>query len=240
MKLSNKFGSEIELDYVSLSNIPLSWNVPLARINNGPGGVITARNQLETRTIQLSGPIYDRDKSNIHSTLQTLLILLQSPPIQVYSDNFARDDMFFNGYPENLPQNWIDKRELRINLNMVVPEPFLYGEKVEEVDPSELENEGNYPVSPLIQVTFSDSGGLIQIENTTNDDIIEIEHDFENGDVLVIDNRNFVIKLNGDNILDDVNDDWLLNGYKLERGSNNVTYTGPPATVEYEYRPKWI
>ena len=237
-RIVNALGAQFELNFLRLTTIPLDFNVPLVNVNEKSGEVLSGKITTNTRRINIRGPIYDVNSEQIRNEVNSLLTVIQHPPLQVFFDYEGR---FIFAYPLSIPQNWRGyRKDVNIPLQLICPNPFFYGSLIEETDPIELNNEGNSPVKPVIEVDFSYSGSSIEIENETNDNIITIEHDFEEADLLVIDNENFVIELNGENIMNSVDDDWLINGFVLSPGNNELSYTGPEADVTYEYRPKWL
>ena len=222
---------------LSIERIPLNRNVPVENLVDGDGGVRVGVETIDSKRINVSGPIWYPDKSDIDVEKDSLFNLMQYTPIQIY-----RRERFIYAYPQGLPQRWIDTRELRLDITFICPDPFWYGSENEEVNPSEIEIEGNYRTYPEIRLDINESTtGSIQIDNATTDQTFFIDEiEVEGEDKIVINNQSFVVEHEEDNILSKVDDSWLIDGFHFVKGENELSYSGINADVTYKYRNKWL
>ena len=237
IKFVNSRGAMMEFQLMSIARIPLDINVPVENLVDGDGGVKVGLETIETKRFNVSGPIYTPAVSEIDDTKDSLFNLMQYTPIQIY-----RRQRFIFAYPAGLPQRWIDTRELRLDMNFVCPDPFWYGSQKEEVNPSEIEIDGNYKTYPEIRIDIKESTtGSIQIDNNTTGQVFYIDEiEVKDEDEIIINNESFVVEHEEENILSKVDDSWLIDGFHFVKGENELSYSGISTDVTYKYRNKWL
>ena len=237
IRFINAKGAMLDFWYLTINRIPLNINVPIENLTDGDGGVKTGLETVDPKQIRVTGPIYDPDKKEIDNKKDELFNLLQYTPIQIY-----RRNKYISGHPRGIPERWIDENELRLEVSFICPDPFWYQSAEEEFNPTEIEIEGNYETYPEIRLDINETTtGSIQIDNTTTNQTFYInEIAVENEDTIIINNEDFVVEHNEENILSKVNNEWLLNGFSLVKGTNELSYSGINADLTYKYRNKWL
>ena len=237
IKFVNARGAMMEFQLLSIERIPLDINVPIENLVDGDGAVKTGVETVETKRINVSGPIYSPDTSETDDIKDSLFNLMQYTPIQIY-----RRERFLFAYPAGLPQRWIDTRELRIDMNFVCPDPFWYGSEQELVNPPVIGVEGNYRTYPKIRLDINESTtGSIQIDNDTTGQVFYIDEiEVEDEDEIIINNESFVVEHEEEKILSKVDDSWLIDGFYFVKGANELSYSGIDADITYKYRNKWL
>ena len=115
---------------------------------------------------------------------------------------------------------------------MVAPDPYWYGPEVTvQVSGTQtVDVDGSAPVAPLVR-TLTSAEGLTLLNATTGDELI-----VTGSGVIEVDNTEFTCLINGNNRLDTVNREWLLSGFSLVPGANEIITSTP---VELIYRPRW-
>lgn len=232
IKLVNRLGVQRLLPpTIVFKQVPLSISMPYQSLYGRGGGVKTGKATIQPRQFSLEGRIYYPDKMRIRQELDELLPFLMQSPIEVYKHH--EDTRFLRAQPLGAPQNWIDEgAELGLQVQMIALDPYWYGPEV-TVDVSgtqAVEVEGTAPVHPLIRTTGSVSG-LAVTNHTTNETLI-----VSGAGVIEVDNDDFTCRINGENRLDAVNDEWVLLGFSLVPGENEIETN---RAIEMIYRPKW-
>ena len=233
IKLTNALGAEKILPLtIFFKRVPLEIGVPSQPLFGLDGDVVTGKPTLRPRQFVLDGRIYYLDKGRIERELDSLLSLLMKPPIEVYRQHYH--DRFLRAYPLGAPQDWIDDgAELALQIPMVAPDPYWYGrEVVVELDGTQVITvDGTAPACPLIKTASSVIG--LMVVNVTTDQEILVEG--ETG-VIEVDSYNYTVTVDDVSRLDLVNDDWLLAGFELVPGQNELMTTTP---ITLTYRPRW-
>ena len=233
IRLTNALGAEKILPLTMFfKRVPLEIEVPSQTLFGLDGDVVTGKSTLRPRQFVLDGRIYYPDKDRIERELDSLLSLLMKPPIEVYRQHYH--DRFLRAYPLGAPQDWIDDgAELGLQIPMIAHDPYWYGPEV-TVNISGTQTiavEGTAPTYPLI--TTADSVAKLTVANAITDKTFTVTG--ATG-VIEVDNAEHTVMVDGDNRLDLITEDWLLTGFELLPGQNQIT-TNTPITVTY--RPRW-
>ena len=233
VRLTNALGAEKILPLTMFfKRVPLEIDVPTQPLYRLDGDVVTGKPTLRPRQFVLDGRIYYPDKDRIERELDSLLSLLMKPPIEVYRQHYH--DRFLRAYPLGAPQDWIDGgAELALQIPMVAPDPYWYGPEVEVTvsGTQVITVDGTAPACPLIKTASSVIG--LMVVNVTTDQEILVEG--ETG-VIEVDSYNYTVTVDDVSRLDLVNDDWLLAGFELVPGQNELITTTP---ITLTYRPRW-
>ena len=233
IRLTNALGAEKILPLTMFfKRVPLEIDVPTQPLYRLDGDVVTGKPTLRPRQFVLDGRIYYPDKDRIERELDSLLSLLMKPPIEVYRQHYH--DRFLRAYPLGAPQDWIDGgAELALQIPMVAPDPYWYGPEVEVTvsGTQVITVDGTAPACPLIKTASSVIG--LMVVNVTTDQEILVEG--ETG-VIEVDSYNYTVTVDDVSRLDLVNDDWLLAGFELVPGQNELMTTTP---ITLTYRPRW-
>ena len=235
IKLTNALGAEKILPLtMSFRRVPLEIDVPSQPLLGLDGDVVTGKSTLRPRQFTLEGGIYHPNKEHIRQELDSILSFLMHPPVEVYRQHYH--DRFLRAHPLGAPQDWLDGgAELQLRIPMIAHDPYWYGPEVEVTvsGTQTITVEGNAPTMPLITTTSSVSsltvsnlltGKGFAVSGATG--VIEVDNDERNPSVVV----------GGVSRLDLISEPWLLNGFELLPGANQIT-TNTPITVTY--RPRW-
>jgi len=236
IKLTNALGAEKILPLTMFfKRVPFDIDVPSQPLYGLDGEVRTGKSTLRPRQFVLDGRIYyPGDKDRIERELDSILSFLMKPPIEVYRQH--HHDRFLRAYPLGAPQDWIDQgAELSLQIPMVAPDPYWYGQEVTVTvsGTQTITVEGTAPTYPLITTAGSVSSLVVSnaltgkgfaVSGATG--VIEVDNDERNPSVVV----------GGVSRLDLISEPWLLNGFELLPGQNQIT-TNTPITVTY--RPRW-
>ena len=233
IKLTNALGAEKILPLtMSFKRVPLEIDVPSQPLYGLDGEVRTGKPTLRARQFALEGRIYYPDKGRIERELDALLSFLMHPPIEVYRLRYH--DRFLRAHALGAPQDWIDLgAELGLQIPMIALDPYWYGQEVEVTvtGTQTITVDGNAPTYPLIKtvnsvmelsVTNQLTGQSITVSGTSG--------------VVEVDNTNYSVTIDGESRLDLANEDWLLTGFELLPGENQITSNTPIAMT---YRPRW-
>ena len=235
IKLTNALGAEKILPLTMFfKRVPLEIEVPSQPLFGLDGDVVTGKPTLRPRQFVLDGRIYYPDKDRIERELDSLLSLLKKPPIEVYRQHYH--DRFLRAYPLGAPQDWIDDgAELGLQIPMIAHDPYWYGPEV-TVNISGTQTitvDGTAPTYPLI-TTASSVSSLVVSNALTGQELVVTG---ASGVIEVsCDPRDMTVKIGGANRLDCIDEDWLIGGWELVSGANQIT-TNTPITVTY--RPRW-
>jgi hypothetical protein len=232
IKLINALGAEKILPLtMSFRRVPLEIDVPSQPLLGLDGDVVTGKATLRPRQFTLEGGIYHRDKGRIEREFDALLSFLMKAPIEVYRHH--RHDRFLCAWALGAPQDWLDGgAELALRIPMIAHDPYWYGQEVTvQVDDTQtITVDGTAPAIPrIVALGVTDN---LAIVNESNGHSINVN---ASGDV-EIDNTDYVCRVNGVDRLDLIDDSWLLTGFELLPGQNQIT-TNTPITLVY--RPRW-
>ena len=232
IKLVNRLGAQKVLPVTfSLTQIPLDIQVPYQPLYGRHGAVQTGKATMSPRQFAIQGTIIHRSKANTRQELDALLPFLMEPPLEVYRHH--EDTRFLRAHPVGTPQDWLTgDAEVRLRVPMIALDPYWYGPEVTvQVSGTQtVEVDGSAPVSPFVRTTGS-VAGLTLINNTNSNELI-----VSGPGVIEVDNEDFTCRINGENRLDAVNPEWLILGFSLLPGSNQLETS---ATIEIVYRPRW-
>lgn len=233
VKLTNALGAEKILPLtMSFKRVPFDIDVPTQPLYGLDGDVVTGKPTLRPRQFTLEGGIYHSNKDHIRQELDGILSFLMHPPIEVYRHH--THNRFLRAYALGAPQDWIDGgAELGLQIPMLAPDPYWLGQEVTvEVSGTQtVEVAGTAPSHPLI--TTADSVAKLTVANAITDKTFTVTG--ATG-VIEVDNAEHTVMVDGDNRLDLITEDWLLTGFELLPGENQIT-TNTPITVAY--RPRW-
>ncbi|MFY9135260.1 MAG: hypothetical protein WAO51_08685, partial [Bacillota bacterium] len=231
-KLVNATGAEKILpETIIFRTVPLTLNVPIQQLVGMDGGVKTGKTTIVPRQFSLEGRIYYPDTEKIGQVFDALRSFLRRPPIEVY--RLEQHDRFLLAHPQGAPHSWIDLgKELELSIPMIALDPYWHGPQttVEVASAQVVEVDGNAPVSPLVRTTGSVAG--LTIINRTNGNELVVT----GTGVIEVDNADFTCRVNGENRLDAVNPEWLILGFSLLPGENQLETN---QAIEIVYRPRW-
>ncbi len=232
IKLVNATGAEKILpETIIFRTVPLTLNVPIQQLVGMDGGIQTGKTTIQPRQFQLEGRIYYPDKEKIGQVFDALLSFLMHPPIEVYRLN--EHDRFLIAHPQGAPHSWIDlDKELELTIPMIALDPYWYGPEVTvQVSGTQMVDvDGSAPVSPFVRTTGS-VAGLTLINRTNGNELV-----VTGTGVIEVDNADFTCRVNGENRLDAVNPEWLILGFRLLPGENQIETN---RAIEIVYRPRW-
>ena len=234
VKLTNALGAEKLLpETIIFKQVPFDLHLPFQQLYGRDGAVKTGKTTILPRQFVLDGRIYyPGDKGRIERELDSILSFLMHPPIEVY--RLHTHDKFLRAYPLGTPQEWIDLgAELSLQIPMIAPDPYWYGQEVTETitGTQTITVDGTAPTHPLILTTGPVSNLTVYNALTGKSVVV----DGATG-IVEVDNAQFAVTVSGTNRLDLVNESWLLHGWELLPGENQIT-TNTPITVTY--RPRW-
>lgn len=248
IRLVNSAGATLALpSTISFRQVPLTIGIPTAPNAHGDGGIVVGRIRLEPRQFTLSGSIYFSDRQPIRDFLDILLQFLQHPPIEVFKWP-APDPRRLFAYPLGVPQDWMDAgAELGINIPMVAPDPYWYGDEVEvaQLDAGlwDVDVDGTAPTHPVVTIRVRAAGGPLVIRHMSTGRLIDIVGNYAPGDVVRVDTATFTAALQSEGvetpIIDRLGNEFVGNGFSLLPGANALQYTGPDADVTLSWRPRW-
>lgn len=126
----------------------------------------------------------------------------------------------------------------RFTLTLVAVNPFAEGTTQTVAVPATVSVDGNIRTAPTFTVTFNNNASTMQI--TLGGDYVKVDHDFVNGDELVINCETQSVMLNGYRYLYKL--DWQNSTFfKLNPGSNTITASSTGvASISMAYKPRWI
>jgi phage-related protein len=233
IKLTNALGAEKILPLtMSFRRVPLEIDVPSQPLLGLDGDVVTGKSTLRPRQFTLEGGIYHRDKGRIERELDALLSFLMRSPVEVYRQHYH--DRFLRAHPLGAPQDWLDGgAELQLRIPMIAHDPYWYGPEV-SVQVSGTQTivvDGTAPTYPIIKTAGSVSS--LSISNGLTGHALTVSG--ATG-VIEINNEQYTVTVDGESRLDLVNDDWLLAGFELVPGQNELITTTP---ITLTYRPRW-
>lgn len=233
IKLVNRLGAQKVLPVTfSLTQIPLDIQVPYQPLYGRHGAVQTGKATMSPRQFAIQGTIIHRSKANTRQELDALLPFLIESPLEVYRHH--EDTRFLRAHPVGTPQDWLTgDAEVRLRVPMIALDPYWYGPEVEVTvsGTQVITVDGTAPVCPLIKTASSVIG--LMVVNVTTDQEILVEG--ETG-VIEVDSYNYTVTVDDVSRLDLVNDDWLLAGFELVPGQNELMTTTP---ITLTYRPRW-
>lgn len=245
IKLVNRVGAQWQLPPTILfKRVPFTVHVPHQAIIGGDGAVRTGKETVQPRQFALEGRIYyPGRKDRIRQELDGLLPFLMRPPIEVHHHG-----RFLRAYPLGAPQDWIDEgAELGLQLPMVALDPYWYGAEVtateENVTAWQVEVDGTAPTPPVVRVEVKAPGTDLLLTNGANGHSLLVTGSYLAGDVVMVYTATYEATLTRSAetvpIVDALGDEFVVRGFELEPDINELTYTGPAATVTLTYRPRW-
>lgn len=233
IRLTNALGAEKILPLtMSFKRVPFDIDVPTQPLYGLDGDVVTGKPTLRPRQFTLEGGIYHPNKERIRQELDSILSFLMRPPIEVYRQHYH--DRFLRAYPMGTVQDWLDAgAELQLRIPMIAHDPHWYGPEVEVTvsGTQTITVEGTAPTYPII--TTASSGSSLSVSNLQTDKGFTVTG--ATG-IIEVDNAEHTVMVDGDNRLDLITEDWLLTGFELLPGQNQIT-TNTPITLVY--RPRW-
>ena len=222
IKLTNRLGAQKVLPVTfSLTQIPLDIQVPYQPLYGRHGAVKTGKSTMQPRQFTLQGTIVHRNKAETRQELDELLPFLMEHPIEVYRHH--EDTRFLRAHPVGAPQDWLmGDAEVRLRVPLIALDPYWYGPEVTvQVSGTQtVEVDGSAPVSPFVRTTGS-VAGLTLINRTASNELI-----VSGTGVIEVDNEDFTCRINGENRLDAVNPEWLILGFSLLPGENQIETIG--------------
>ena len=234
IKLINALGQEKTLPItMHWRRVPLEIEVPSQPLHGRDGEVVTGKPRRRPRAFTLEGSIYHPDKSQIEQEADALLAFLMQMPVKVYRQHYH--DRYLLAYPQGAAQDWLDAgAELQLKIPMVALDPYWYGPEVTaNVSGTQtITIDGNAPAIPFIQTTGSASSLTVTNQTTGKQVIVSGA-----SGVIRVDSVNHVVTIDGEERLDLVNDEWVLRGFELVPGNNQISTN---REIRMTYRPRWL
>jgi hypothetical protein len=115
----------------------------------------------------------------------------------------------------------------------------------------DIDNRGSAAAYPIITITGRSFGGLTKIinpklSNLTNGQCVKYSGTLLNGQSVIFDTDNFTVVRAGNNELGNANAEFLLSGWQLEPGTNElqIEWDADPLAsakigLRFEYRERW-
>lgn len=233
IKLINRRGAQKVLPVTfSLTQIPLDIQVPYQPLYGLDGAVKTGKSTMQPRQFTIQGTIIHRSKADTGQELDEFLPFLMESPIEVYRHH--EDTRFLRAHPVGTPQDWLTgDTEVRLRVPMIALDPYWYGPEVTvQVSGTQaVEVDGSAPAHPII-TSIGSVASLIVANQTTGKEIAVTGA----GAVIEVDTLDYVVNIGGQASLDKANDDWLLYGFELLPGANQITTNTP---IMLTYSPRW-
>ncbi len=235
IRLTNALGAEKILPLtMSFKRVPFGIDVPTQPLYGLDGAVITGKPTRQPRQFTLQGSIYYPGKARIERELDSILAFLAHPPIEVYRHH--THNRFLRAYALGAPQDWIDGgAELGLQIPMLAPDPDWLGLEV-TVNLSGTQTiavAGTAPAIPFIQTTGSASSLTVANQTTGKQVIVS----GASGIIKVDSSDNRLVTIDGEERLDLANDDWVLWGFELLPGENQISTN---RAIKITYRPRWL
>jgi phage-related protein len=244
IRMTNDTGATLSLPLtMGWQKVSLSKTVSVQGLVTGGGVVSGYCDGYAPRDFTLSGSLFYGSKASNLAGYDELKRFLSHSPIEV-----ERNDRFVVAYVTGFDCNGLDDDdELELSVSFVAPDPFFYGDEVTEealaVTTSatvSIEVEGTSPTEPIITIEVV-SATAENISISTENYVIDLAGDYEVGDVITIDCKRFLADLNGASIVGFLGDDFLIDGFVLLVGNNDVTIEADGTIdVLLKYRTKWL
>ncbi len=235
IKLTNSIGAEKTLPLtMSFRRVPLEIDVPSQLLYGLDGDVVTGKPTLRPRQFTLEGGIYHSNKEHIRQELDGILSFLMQMPLKVYRQHYH--DRYLLAYPQGAAQDWLDAgAELQLRIPMIAFDPYWYGPEVTaNVSGTQaITVDGNAPAIPFIQTTGSASS--LTVTNQTTGKQIAVSG--ASGIIKVDSSDNRLVTIDGEERLDLANDEWVLWGFELLPGENQISTN---RAIKITYRPRWL
>ena len=234
IKLINRLGQVRILPVTfSVSRIPLEVQVPTQSLYGLDGAVKTGKSTIPPRQLILQGTVITDNKQDTRQEVDSLLPFLMAAPLHLYRHH--EDTRFLQVYPTGAPQEWLTwDTEVNLRVPLLALDPYWYGAKVEESLPAgttTLEVEGTALAHPVI--TTIGSVETLTVKSLTNGYEIKI---VGAGGAVEVDTLDYTVTVGAQSAIDLANDEWLLYGFELLPGTNQIQ-TNTPITMTY--RPRW-
>lgn len=234
IKLVNRLGAQKVLPVTfSLTQIPLDIQVPYQPLYGRHGAVKTGKSTMQPRQFTLQGTIINRSKADTRQEVDSLLPFLMAAPLHLYRHH--EDTRFLQVYPTGAPQEWLTwDTEVSLRVPMIALAPYWYGAEVEEslsAGTTAIEVAGTAATHPII--TTIGSVITLAVRNLTNGDEIEITGA---SGAVEVDTLDYTVTVGAQPALGLANDEWILHGYRLLPGENQIQANTP---ITVRYRPRW-
>ncbi|SNY19438.1 Phage-related protein [Orenia metallireducens] len=251
IKLVNSKGEEMLLNPTfSFDEIESSKSIKSQEIANSDGEEYQG-SKYNSRSFEIKGAMINTTNSEqLRKDVDELYGFLQYDPIKIYRNKDI--DKYILGYINSDSKNWhpLDKW-VKLEFEFLAVDPFFYssgetrGEAVNNILHSfQVVNDGNIEIYPSISLTFN-SGTTTDpvVENLENGNIIILNGDFRAGDEVIIDCERLTVEKNGSNTLNIVNDNFLLDSFKLQSGRNDIEFrceNSADLSLIFSFKNKWI
>ena len=207
-------------------------------------GVYKTGNEItEPKSIKITGAISEGKREETIAKKDEIIAFLNSAPLKIFPSN---EDRFLYAYLQNFNSQSIGQAQIiELELIFLATDPFFYSEiKTEEKEGKnvlvEVENEGNKKGLINFEIEFLEEAPMLQVINQTTEQTLEVEYNFELGQTLRVNNQEQIIRLDDKNILNSVNEKWLVNELDLTPGVNEIEFNGVEAKFKVLYQSRWF
>lgn len=214
---------------LSFRRVPLDFDIPNQPLFGRDGAVKTGKHTIRERQFTLEGGLYQ----NTRQELDNLLSFLMQSPIKVYRQDYH--DRYLIAEPLGAQQDWANlDAEVMLRIPMVALDPYWHGDEVTETfnDTKTITVDGTTPTLPKITTTGSVSS--LQVTNQTTGQSFGASG---SSGVYTVDNKNFDFKVGGTSRMDMVSDTWLIRGFELVPGDNQISTS---QQIKLSYSPRWL
>ncbi|WP_018249715.1 phage distal tail protein [Orenia marismortui] len=251
IKLINSKNEEMILNrYFSLNEIESTKSIKSQELVSKDGEEYQG-SKYNARSFEIKGAMINTtDSELLRAEVDELYNFLQHEPIKVYRNKDI--DRYISGYINSNSKNWhpLDKW-VKLEFEFLAVDPFFYssgetrGEAINNILHNfQVVNDGNIAINPTLTINFNSATTTDPIiANLENGNIIILNGNFGAGDEVIIDCERMIVTKNGSNALSIVNDEFLLDSFKLEAGRNDIEFrceNSVDMSLVLSYKNKWI
>lgn len=216
---------------VALDDAELSVSMPASTIPGKHGRRrYKGLQRVEPRPLRASGILMGWTREEAEELAETYRSLLIGKEFQL--KRYAEADRFIvvectRIFTDYLRGRYRAEAQL-LEFQFEASDPFWYGPELTANKTSagrwNVTNAGTWQASPKLTLTFAGTLEQVVLRNHTTDQEVAIGN-VASGDTVVIDTEEFEIRKNGNNILHLAGDSFLVQGFQLEPGENDVRAT---------------
>ena len=228
--LENSLGATRDLDWsFRFDGMSLTRTVPLMSVLGAYGARKTGPTTTAAREFSMVGLVQGATPAAASAAADELEAFLSFGPVKV-----IRNGKYLEAELVNFLREWENERVSEVTIEMVAFMPlwvaYTESSSVEgmssTVDGLVVSNGGSVFANPTVTVavTGASAGTYLEITNDTNGDSLRITDSFVSGDVYAINTEGFIVTLNDTRALSVIDDTFLLNGFRLEAGTNTLSF----------------
>lgn len=250
--LENALGQTMVLPrtlFIRGFNRPITTGI----VEGETGNVIARPSVRRPVTGALTGTLTGSSYADARSKLDDLLSFLSAGPIKIRLH--GPTDRYLLCLVENIADTHPVARAAQVNVALTAPDPLWHGAETshaQEVTSSPLNLSitvgGNAVTHPVIRLLGRSSGGnpsrQPSITNAATGRTLTWVGDLSSGQVLTLDSEARLAHRGSAGVLDNMNSDYLLHGFPLAPGVNNLTVTlatpSAPVRFELDWIERWL